>query len=300
MVLQGQNLYYDQLPVEEKGLTFSALEQEIVQKLDIPALDLNIHKGLGLYQDGHFTKAALLLSDQNQAFGIDIAVFGENLNTIRLRKTLDHQSLLESYQSALQVYKDYFQKEVIQGLVRSLEEEIPEVAVRQALVNGLVHRNWAVPAHILVRIFKDRLEITSPGALPEGVSESDYLEDRPFIPRNPLIAYLFFRLGYIERLGTGICRINEAYKQAEKKPEFLIGPNAITTILPVLHQPPEMTIEELNLYAAIKPNILFSRKELENQTALSRSKLTRLLNQLIEKKVIKVTGAGRATRYSRI
>ena len=65
-------------------------------------------------------------------------------------------------------------------------------------------------------MYNDKIEISSPGGLPKGVSEEVYKNGGISIPRNPIIASIFFQLHLIERFGTGIRRINEAYRENEK------------------------------------------------------------------------------------
>lgn len=66
------------------------------------------------------------------------------------------------------------------------------------LSNALVHRTWDVNAQIKISMFDDRVEITSPGGLPDGLSKEEYLAGQISILRNPIIAGVFFRLGLIE------------------------------------------------------------------------------------------------------
>ena len=89
-------------------------------------------------------------------------------------------------------------------------ELVPREAFREAIANALVHRCWDVNASINVRMFPDRIEVTSPGGLPDGITEEMYLAGGPSVARNPILANVFFRLGHIERFRTGIPRIIEA------------------------------------------------------------------------------------------
>ena len=76
-------------------------------------------------------------------------------------------------------------------------ELVPREAYREAIANALVHRCWDVNASINVRMFPDRIEVTSPGGLPDGITEEMYLAGGPFVARNPILANVFFRLGHI-------------------------------------------------------------------------------------------------------
>lgn len=85
-------------------------------------------------------------------------------------------------------------------------------------------------------MFDDHIEVVSPGGLPTGISEEEYLVDTVSVRRNPILANVFYRLGIIEAFGTGIRRIKNAYEDSASKPQFDIRENSITVILPVLRQ----------------------------------------------------------------
>lgn len=90
--------------------------------------------------------------------------------------------------------------------------EHPEVAVREALVNALIHRDLRKPARVALRVFRDRLEIWNPGGVGEALAD---LEDAVqvggvSIPRNPLLAATARRLGICEQIGRGLVRIRRA------------------------------------------------------------------------------------------
>ncbi len=91
---------------------------------------------------------------------------------------------------------------------------MPEPALREALLNAIVHRDYAVPAPIQIRVYEDRLSIWNPGELPEGWSEAKLLGPHSSHPFNPDVANAFFRAGEIEAWGRGIERIFEACHRA--------------------------------------------------------------------------------------
>jgi len=99
-------------------------------------------------------------------------------------------------------------------------KEIPSVpfeALREAVVNALIHRNYFEKgANVMVEIFSDRIEISSPGGLVKGLKEEDF--GTKSILRNPILADLFHRINYIERMGTGINRMQKFMKDAGKPP----------------------------------------------------------------------------------
>jgi ATP-dependent DNA helicase RecG len=101
--------------------------------------------------------------------------------------------------------------------------ELPEVALREAIVNAVAHRDYFEKgATVMVEVFDDRVEISNPGGLPKGLKAEDF--GRRTLARNPLIASLLHRAGYIEKLGTGVPRIKQAMiDEGLARPEFHFG-----------------------------------------------------------------------------
>ena len=81
--------------------------------------------------------------------------------------------------------------------------ELPEPAVREAIVNAVCHRDYASAASVQVMLFKDRLEIWSPGPLPKGMTLAKMYKRHKSYPANPLLAYAMFLRKYVEQTGTG-------------------------------------------------------------------------------------------------
>lgn len=112
-----------------------------------------------------------------------------------------------------------------QGLYRIDTRDYPEEALREALLNCCVHRDYAFSASTLVSIFEDRMEFVSVGGLVDGIELEDVLLGLS-VCRNPKLAAIFYRLDLIEAYGTGLRKIMQAYDKAERKPQFLVTGNA--------------------------------------------------------------------------
>jgi ATP-dependent DNA helicase RecG len=157
------------------------------------------------------TNALVLLSSNESFFEyarVKCARFKEN----DVGEFIDQKefagALYEQVDKAIKFAKQYIAKNGrIKDLQRVDEYEIPIVAIREALVNAVVHRDYGIlGADIKMAIFDDRLEITSPGALPKTLEVEDILEGRSEI-RNRVIAKFFKEINYIEQWGTGIRRM---------------------------------------------------------------------------------------------
>ena len=131
------------------------------------------------------------------------------------------------------MFRDYYQYEEIQGPERKTVEKIPEAAFREAIANALIHRLWDVESQIRVSMYDDRIEIISPGGLPSGITEDEYLSGKLSVLRNRNLANVFYRLGFVEIFGTGILRIKQIYEEGLKQPDFDVSENAIKIVLPV-------------------------------------------------------------------
>jgi len=299
LVLDGANLSYEELPASDQDLTFHRLEAQLVEKLHIGGLTMDILKTLSLYSDKDgYNRAAALLADHNDFPGVDLVRFGVTIDDFRDREILDHFSVIGQFDGALTMYRKYYQYEQVDGAQRKTVALIPEQAFREAVANSLVHRTWDVKTAIKIAMYEDRIEIVSPGGLPFGISPEEYLHGQISILRNPILGNVFFRLGFIEKFGTGIRRINAAYEQSIIKPRFDVYPNSIAVTLPVLSLVPTfLTEDEKRVFQLLKVHVRLSRTEIEEKTHFSKDKVIRILNQLIDENIIQRVGHGRGTRY---
>jgi ATP-dependent DNA helicase RecG len=108
----------------------------------------------------------------------------------------------------------------IEKLQREEITEYPMPALREAITNSVMHRDWFIEgANVFVEIFEDRIEISSPGGLPKGMLIEDL--GTKSVRRNPLIADLLHRISFIEKAGTGIRRMRDgARDQGYPEPNF--------------------------------------------------------------------------------
>ena len=150
--------------------------------------------------------------------------------------------------------------------------EIPEVVLREAIVNAVAHRDYFEKgATVMVEIFDDRVEISNPGGLPKGLKEEDF--GKRTLARNPLIASLLHRAGYIEKLGTGVPRIKKGMMEAElPEPKFEFDKFFVITL-----KRTEIT------------NAVFTRKLEGSEVQMKRFQY--LLQQLHDKKMLDIAAA---------
>lgn len=298
LVLEGKNISFEELPYKDQNLTFHFLEEQLEKTIQISSFNLDTLKTLNLYDNNNgYNNAAGLLADTNDFPGVDIIKFGENISVIQKRITFDHMSILEVYKKSLEVFRDYYRYEVIEGSERKNVEKIPEAAFREAIANGLIHRMWDVNSHIRISMFDNYIDIVSPGGLPTGISEEEYLNGKTSVLRNRNLANVFYRLGFVEIFGTGITRIKQLYESSFVKPRFEVSENTIKIELPVFEDISDLTDDEHLVLKALSKTVLKSISEIVPSTPFGKSKVSSLLKILEKKGVVLIQGKGRSTKY---
>ncbi len=298
LILIGENLYFEELDCGEEDLRFECLFDNLRSKMELKNPNIDTLKTLGLLNSqGKYNNAALLLSDENKFPGIDIVRFGSNINQILYRETISGVSVLEQLKRTEKIFDMYYRIEEIMGMERRERYLIPKNSFRETIANALVHRVWDVKSNVRVAMYDDRIEVFSPGGLPIGLSEEEYLNGYVSNLRNPIIANVFFRLNIIEMFGTGIIRIKGEYASSEHKAIFKINENSIVTILPSLNQKINIASDEKIILDELSIGLHLSSGELSDKTGFNKAKIIRILNDLIEKNYVRKEGSGRGTRY---
>ena len=298
LTLLGLNQYYEELKAKNQNLEFNILKEELEEKLLLKNFSKDILKTLNLYDDKNgYNNAAELLADKNSFSGVDIAKFGKNIDEILDRNLLVNISIILQYKKTLEVFNRYYKYEQILGSERIEKELIPERAFREVIANALIHRTWDVNSNIRISMYEDKLEVSSLGGLPTGISEKEYLNGQISQLRNPILANIFFRLKYIEMFGTEIRRINESYKDYAVKPNFEIFENSIKITLPIIETKLFLTTDERIVMDILEKGNILSSSEILEMTEFKKDKLNRLLKKLIQKNYVDIIGNGRGTRY---
>lgn len=298
LVLEGKNISFEELPCKDQKLSFEILHRKLKENIQIETFNLDTLKTLNLYDNVKgFNNAAGLLADKNHFPGIDIVKFGENISIIQKRETFENISVLDAYEKALTVFRDYYQYEVIKGVERKIIEKIPEAVFREAIANALIHRVWDIDSHIRVSLFDDRIEIVSPGGLPVGITAEEYLSGKLSVLRNRNLANVFYRLGFVEIFGTGVMRIKQLYEDGFSKPDFEVSENSIKIVLPNFEKDVDLTEDERIVYKILSKNLMKSISEIAPYVPFGKSKTTQLLKSMGQKGIITVEGRGRGTKY---
>jgi len=193
---------------------------------------------------------------------------------------------------------------MIKGAYRESFDEVPEEAFREAVANAIIHRDYSKRGNNRVEIYEDRIEITSIGGLPVGISKEEYLNGNFSNARNRIIADIFLRCKIIEKMGTGVRRIKYVYSLFGQSPEFKVFENSIQVILPKLSMAAEinkkqadLTIDEEKLLNYIKSTKGISRADAEKYMGIGKTKATNLINRLLDKDVVIKIATGKNIKY---
>ncbi|MDO5530664.1 RNA-binding domain-containing protein [Sutterella sp.] len=291
----------DLIPWEERIARFQDLTFEearrICQTRAVPFSEANF-VGYGIADTyGRFTNFGLLLSDQNREH-IKISEFLGEDDRYSGGPELKG-SILKQREDALKILEQ-------NNLPRSTkttdgEERIdvnpwPPVAVREALTNCIVHRDFNIdlPSPTTVNIFADRMVFQTVATLPAGLTIEDLYQDGFSFCRNRFLSELFLRLRWMEKAGSGFADIFAGYEESFLKPSCACSTRIFKITLPKLQKSP--TLNE-KVAALIREYGSLSPKELQGKVNVPRSTLNKALKELVDSKMILRTGAGRSTCY---
>ncbi len=258
-------------------------------------------RSLGLIgEDGTYTNLALLLSDQC-THTVKIAVFEGEQKTVFKDRREFCGSLLKQLNDAYQFIDQFNHTHAhTEGLYRVDKRAYPTEAIREALLNAIVHREYSFSASTLISIFDNRIEFVSIGGLARSISQSDILLGIS-IARNKKLADVFYRLHLIEAYGTGMPKIIEAYREYGLEPHIEISDNAFKIALPntnaaVKETKVELTENEQGVLSVLKEGIK-SRSEIQKALGFSQTTTIVAIAALLDKGLIIKVGNGNKTKY---
>ena len=283
------------------------------EKMDIDTLLLNIGAAKKVNSETKPTNAGILFFGKNpQRF-----VLQSQLRTARFagrtltRDFLDRLDCSGSLWEMVEGSEDFVRKNIRlfgfrteYSFQRIDKLEYPIKAIRESIINALIHRNYFEPADTRVAIFDDRIEIISPGTFPEGVTP----EEPKHVPVNPILCQLMYDVGFIEKYGSGIYMINELCKEwGIQKPEYELSEVETKVIFrsggkAIVISEIEKLGVEMNERQKEGLKIIFEKGKITNADyakmfGFSRNTATNDLSDLVEKGLVKRVGRGRGSYY---
>ena len=193
---------------------------------------------LRLRRGNQLTMAALILFGKDPArflpgMSVRIGSFGTSDSDLRFQEVVEGNLIRCLRDTVDQLLGKFLIKPItFKGIQRVEEPPYPIDALREVLLNALVHRRYQSGVHVQIRVYPDRLVCWNDGPLPEEISLDELLGVHASHPRNPLIADACFKAGYIDTWGRGISKITEACQQVGLPyPSFEEAENGIRVTL---------------------------------------------------------------------
>ncbi len=288
----------------EQNLTFQATEAQFAKR-NVP-YDATKMQTLGMVsQDGIYSNVALLLSEQcpntikaATFAGVDKSVFQD-----RREFTGSLFQQMEDLYAYLDLHNQT--KATFEGLYRTDTRDYPEEALRETLMNSLVHRDYSFSASTLVSIYDDRIEFVSVGGLPTGITLDDIMLGLS-VCRNPKLAAIFYRLQLIEAYGTGMPKIMKAYAGTGLEPKIEVTNNAFKITLPNRNAARiadtvsnERKSNEERILDLIAQNGHVVRSDVDQLLDVSQTTASRILKRMVAEGLIYQDGSGRKTKYKK-
>lgn len=300
-----------------QDLTFEATKKEFeLRKTDFGAQQMRTLKLID--QDGLYSNLALLLSDQC-VHTIKVAVFQGTDQTI----FKDRREFTGSLMQQMNEVYDFIDfrnqtRATIEKLYRVDVRDYPEVAVREALLNLLVHRDYSFSASAFISIYENRIEFVSIGGLMPGIDLEDVMVGIS-VCRNQDLANVFYRLHLIEAYGTGMGKIMKAYESMQVKPVIETTKNAFKIILPninakyetenatvktksgtpvTVHTEKKLSDEEKKILEYARKHGAITRNDVIGLLEVSASTAARVIRKMVKTNLLEQKGKARNTHYT--
>ena len=303
MLLDSSNNSFENNVSNLQNLHFEYLIN-LFEKHNI-SIDNNKFKTLNIINsDNKYTNLGLLLSDECP-YSIKCAIFNGN-NKLEFKDRKEFEGSVLKQANEVFEYLDMFNKTKgkIVGLERIDTRDYPEYALRESLLNAIIHRDYNFTGSILISLFDDHFEITSLGGLVKGLNIEE-LYNGVSQSRNPKLANVFYRLKYVESFGTGIGRIVESYENYEKKPLLLSSENLFKVTLYNVNYnknneikilPTNLTQEE-QILEYLRKNDKINRQVVEALLDVSKTRAINIINKMINDDILIQIGNGKNIYY---
>ncbi|MBQ4157785.1 MAG: putative DNA binding domain-containing protein [Clostridia bacterium] len=305
MIKETDGDSFESLRSLEQNLSFDAAKKLFLSK-NIPFDPLKM-KTLGMLSpDGIYSNVAMLISDQCNST-IKAATFSGTDKTVFQDRREFEGSVFRQMED-MYAYLDLRNRtqSTFKGLYRTDIRDYPEEALREALLNSLVHRDYSFGASTLISVYDDRIEFVSIGGLPSGISLSDVMLGLS-VCRNPKLAAIFYRLELIEAYGTGIPKIFKAYADFALQPQIEVTENAFKITLPNRNTAVKSkeaasnvpTSNDTVILDYVERNGEITRSDVEALLNISTSTSNRILRAMVHKGLIHQVGSGKNTKYKK-
>ena len=313
LVLRGKNTTYDSLVSKYKieDFSFSKLKERY-KKWTSESFDEKDLISFGLIEGQYLTNAGALIVDESPIFYSRLFCTRWNGFNKGNDNVLDSAEYNGSLISLIENGEAFVKRnsKLMWRKTPNSREEMPDYVERsyhEALVNALAHRDYlVVGSEVHIDIYNDRLEITSPGGMVDGSRVQDRdIFTIPSTRRNPVIADMFNRLGFMERKGSGFSKIinnyvNQVNYRKDKKPYFKSDMYQFIVVMPNLNygikenglQKPKDEIRE-KILTLIKLNPTITIGAIASKLDISKRTVDRKIKELKEENLINRVATGK-------
>lgn len=310
MIKQSDGDVYEDSRCLEQELTFNAAK-EAFQRYGVE-FSAEKYRVLGITLNDVYTNLALLLSDQC-LHTTKIAVFKDEFCTEFRDSKEFGGSVFKQFEHCM----DYLAlcnktASTIKGVLRTDVQDYPEEAVREALLNALVHRDYSFSGSIIINVNDSKMEFISLGGLLPGLSTED-IRIGVSQPRNKKLAEVFHRLRLIESYGTGIRRIFKLYENCLIQPTIEVTANAFKLVLPnrnasgLVSETTTEVVEKATVTITPQMKIVMdylaeygemTDEDLQELLNIKKTRAYLLARQMHENGLIEIVGRGAAKKYT--
>jgi len=303
MIKESDGDNYEDTRSLEQNLTFDAAKAAF-QRYNVEFSEEK-YRVLGMTRNGVYTNLALLLSDQCQ-HTTKIAVF-RDVTCTEFRGSREFGgSIFRQFEDAVS-YLALCNKtaSTIKGVIRTDKKDYPEEAIREALLNALVHRDYGFSGSVIINVNEEKMEFISLGGLLPGLSPED-IRIGISQPRNKNLAEVFHRLRLIESYGTGIRRIYKSYEGCSAQPVIEVTANAFKIVLPNQNEAsaaaPEKPLsgQQQQILDYLAEHGQAAETELENLLGIKKTRLYLITREMSESGLLRVEGRGQKKRFVRV
>ena len=321
-ILKKMGRTFDELPVESAGL--SDIDEKIVRKFLRKAIkanrlspeaetdDLqNIISNLKLVtESGKLKNAAILLFGKDplrffSSVTFKIGRFGDSDFDLRFQDVIEG-NIFEMPDKVIETLRAKYLISPIryEGMQRIEELEYPEDALREAILNAIIHRDYS-GVHTQLSVYNDKIILWNPGKLPDEITIDQLMQKHPSIPRNRHIADIFFKAGYIEAWGRGIEKIKHGFQKAGKQEPLFeeLGRGFMITLFKDSHEKVvEKVVENISgnqmlIIELLDKNKNITANEIALQIGISHRKVQENMAKLKEIGIIKRIGPAKGGHW---
>lgn len=241
---------------------------------------------LRLTENGQLKRAAIVLFGKDPGYFyrnlfVKIGRFGADLVDMRYQEESEGNLIFLLHDVIEQLERKFLIKPVsFEGIQRIETLEYPKEALRELLLNALVHRNYTGPM-TQIRVHDDRLCIWNSGTLPAELTLKDLTRMHSSFPRNPLIAQVCYKAGYIDNWGRGIDKVLEACENQQlPAPVFEQITGGMFVTLHKVFGSTERTAEQTTPITTLKTTPNTTQKILDVLAANPKASRREIANQL--------------------